>query len=70
MIVQVGEGESTGPDGTKQKVRIITFADGQLQHQVILQLDQAKELAAALDGRKVVAAAPGEVLGPDGKPKT
>lgn len=55
--IQVADAEMTGPDGKPVKVKVIEAqsVDG-ITAQIIVPLEFAPELAAALEGRKVVTA--------------
>lgn len=60
--VNVADAELKGPDGKPVKVKIIEAdsIDG-VSTSIMLPVDAAKEVAAALDGRKIVTAKPGDV---------
>ncbi len=58
----MGDAELTGPDGKPVKVKIIEAdsIDG-VSASIMIPADAAAEVAAALDGRKLVTAKPGDL---------
>lgn len=60
--IEVGEGKLTGPNGEDVPVKVINAEsiDG-LTTQIVLPESMAKEVAAALEGRKIAVAKPGDV---------
>jgi len=60
--INIGDGEMTGPDGEPFKVKIIEAEsiDG-IAISVIVQEEAAKNIAAALEGRTITVAKPGDM---------
>lgn len=57
--IEVGDGNLTGPDGKDVPVKVIVAesVDG-ISTQIVIAESVAKEVAAALDGRKIQVAQP------------
>lgn len=60
--INVGDATLNGPDGKEVKVKIIEAesVDG-ISTSIMLPEEAAKEVAAALEGRKIAVAQPGDI---------
>lgn len=63
--INVGDATLNGPDGKEVKVKIIEAdsIDG-ISTSIMIPEEAAKEVAAALEGRKIAVAQPGDVPPP------